>query len=231
MILQSRACFIIRAALYRPFDGGRGGVARGLDRCSGWDAVAVIGHGFVVMSGLPGSGKSTVGRALAEYLALPVIDKDVILEALYDSLGIGDQDWRGRLSRAGDEVLFALAAQAGRAVLDNWWHHDSAPARLRGLGGRLVEVFCDCDPALAAQRFLARTRHPGHLDPQLSADQVAARVAALRATYPGPLRLGGPLVIVDTHARVDARALAEQITDLLPDTQSPTSAPRAPTAQ
>ncbi len=72
-----------------------------------------------MVSGLPGSGKSTVGRALAEHLALPVIDKDVILEALYDSLGIGDQDWRGRLSRAGDEVLFALAAQAGRAVLDN----------------------------------------------------------------------------------------------------------------
>jgi hypothetical protein len=156
-----------------------------------------------------------VGRALAEHLALPVFDKDVILEALYDSLGIGDQDWRGRLSRASDEVLFTLAAQAGRAVLDNWWHHDSAPARLRRLGGRLIEVFCDCDPALAAQRFLARTRHPGHLDPQLSADQVAARVAAIRATYPGALRLGGPLVVADTHASIDAALLAKQVANLL----------------
>jgi hypothetical protein len=39
----------------------------------------VIGRAFVVVSGLPGSRKSTVGRALSEHLALPVFDKDVIL--------------------------------------------------------------------------------------------------------------------------------------------------------
>jgi hypothetical protein len=88
------------------------------------------------VSGLPGSGKSTVGRALAEQLALPVFDKDVILEALYDSLGPATRTGSGRLSRAGDVVLFTLAAQAARTVLDNWWHRDSAPARLRQLGSR-----------------------------------------------------------------------------------------------
>lgn len=72
---------------------------------------------FVIVSGLPASGKTTVARMLAEELALPVIDKDVILESLYDSLGVGDQTWRYRLSRAADDILFARAAQAARAVL------------------------------------------------------------------------------------------------------------------
>ncbi|MGW1022208.1 AAA family ATPase [Streptomyces sp. NPDC002577] len=170
---------------------------------------------FVIVSGLPASGKTTLALGISTRLGLPVIDKDTILEALYDSLGVGDSAWRQRLSRAADEVLFALAAEAGRAVLVNWWHHDTAPARLRSLGAPLVEVHCDCDPELAAQRFRARRRHPGHLDPELNEEQVAAQVADLRESYPGPLRLGGPLATVDTSGPVDTVAVAARVGALL----------------
>ena len=40
---------------------------------------------LVVVSGLPASGKTTVGRALSHGLSLPLIDKDDILEAMFDS--------------------------------------------------------------------------------------------------------------------------------------------------
>ncbi|GAA2425709.1 AAA family ATPase [Streptomyces pulveraceus] len=170
---------------------------------------------FVVISGLPGSGKSTLARSLAGRLSLPLIDKDVILESLYDSLGVGDHAWRGRLSRASDDIMLALAADAHRAVLDNWWHHDTAPGRLQSLAGLLIEVHCDCDVALAAERFQARTRHRGHLDPQLTPQQFAERVTAVRATYPGPLNLGGPLLTVDTSRPADIAEVAEKIARIL----------------
>lgn len=170
---------------------------------------------FVITCGLPASGKSTLSHALGDCLGWPVIDKDTILESLFDSLGTGDQAWRHRLSRASDDVLFTIAAQAKRAVLDNWWHHDTAPERLHRLNARLIEIFCDCDPALAAERFQRRTRHPGHLDPQLTPEQVAERVTTLRATYPGPLRLGGPLLTVDTSRPVDITAVAKEVNALL----------------
>jgi predicted kinase len=170
---------------------------------------------FVVVSGLPGSGKSTLARGLAGRLGLPLIEKDAILESLYDSLGIGGHAWRSRLSRASDDIVFTLAADAGRAVLDNWWHHDTAPGRLKDLAGLLIEVHCDCDAALAAERFQARTRHPGHLDPRLTPQQVADRVAAIRASYPGPLDLGGPLLTVDTSRPVDVVEMAEEIARIL----------------
>jgi hypothetical protein len=49
---------------------------------------------FVVVSGLPGSGKTTLGRRLARALGLPLIDKDDILERLFETKGIGDTAWR-----------------------------------------------------------------------------------------------------------------------------------------
>ncbi|KQX57938.1 hypothetical protein ASE09_23515 [Streptomyces sp. Root66D1] len=175
--------------------------------------VTATGRAFVVVSGLPASGKSTLARGLAARLGLPLLDKDVILEALYDSLGVGDQGWRHRLSRAADDVLYALAADAGRAVLVNWWHRDTAPDRLRALGGTLVEVHCACDPTLVTERFRTRARHPGHLDHELGPQQLRDRVAAW-AARPGPLGLGPdgtpgarPLV-VDTNRPVGADALA-----------------------
>jgi shikimate kinase len=42
---------------------------------------------FVVISGLPGSGKTTLGRRLAPALTLPFIDKDDILDRLFESKG------------------------------------------------------------------------------------------------------------------------------------------------
>ena len=54
---------------------------------------------FVVVSGIPGCGKTTVARRLSPLLHLPVIDKDDILDALFASKGVGDSDWRKTLSR------------------------------------------------------------------------------------------------------------------------------------
>lgn len=166
---------------------------------------------MIVVSGLPASGKSTVGRSLSERLTLPFIDKDVILEALFDSLGSPDQDARNRLSRASDEVLYALAATTASAVLVNWWHHDTSPARLNALATPLVEVFCECPVEVAARRFHSRTRHPGHHDPKQTNAEIEARVSEVEPTFSGPLRLGGPLLRVATSRPVDAMELAGRI--------------------
>ena len=56
-------------------------------------------HWLTVVTGLPASGKSTVGELLSRELGLALIDKDTILEALFDSLGCPDPEARTRLSR------------------------------------------------------------------------------------------------------------------------------------
>ncbi len=170
---------------------------------------------FVVVSGIPGCGKSTLGRALAERLDAPFLDKDDILEALFDGLGCSDAEARQRLSRASDRVLEAIAGRCSRAVLCSFWRHPLADttsgtpsAWLRAPAIRAVEVFCNCRPELAATRFLERTRHAGHLDSAAShASLVAQSRELLRAL---PLGVGSTLE-VDTNGSVDTDRLAERV--------------------
>ncbi len=164
-----------------------------------------------MVSGAPGTGKSTIARELGGALRFGVLSLDPIKEALADILGLGDEDWSNRVGDAAAEVVFRLAAGFPDAVAEGWWRgarRDRAVAEFAGA----VEVFCWCDPALAAQRTAARIgagRHPIHRDVINPADVGSAEhIASLAATVT-PLRLGGLLVEVDTgRAGAGASALA-----------------------
>lgn len=167
-------------------------------------------RGFVVVSGPPASGKSTLAAGLAGALDLPLLAKDVIKDALVDALG----DPRGapdlprsrELGRAAVHVLLAVAATAGRGVLDSVWH-SYAHAALAALPGPTVEVFCRCDPDMLRARFTARSarRGPGYLDRERSAAEL------WNAEVTAPVAAGWPVLEVDTATAVDVPALARRV--------------------
>ena len=168
-----------------------------------------------MVSGLPAGGKTSLARQLAPALALPVIDKDDILEDLFAAKGSGDAEWRRRLSRESDEILQAKARDSDGAILVSFWRRpgmagDSGTATdwLAGLSNHLVNVHCICPPAIAAERFLQRRRHPGHLDARRSHAEV---LASLRQVAELPLIPLGQRVEVDTSTEVNVDEVARNV--------------------
>ena len=170
---------------------------------------------FVIVSGLPASGKSTVGHVIANGLGLPLLDKDVVLESLFERIPPTDANGRNDLSRLADEVFRARALVAAGGVLVSWWRHPRSAAEsgtptqwLASLPGALVEVHCLCAPLVAARRFVARTRHPGHLDGRRSCAQLLVQFND-HAVY-GPLGLGS-VIEIRTDEAVNKSALLRQV--------------------
>jgi predicted kinase len=160
---------------------------------------------FVIVSGPPASGKSTVAPLLARELSLPLVAKDTIKDALMATLPVPDVEASRQLGRAAVAAMLAVAAASPvGAVIESAFHRSVARAELERLPGRVVEVFCRCDRSVAAARYRARagTRHAGHFDrirttEELWNDDVAEPVAG-----------GWPVLEVRTDQPVDAADVA-----------------------
>jgi len=170
---------------------------------------------YVIISGVPASGKSTVARAIARKLALPVFDKDDFLESLFEGHGVGDMESRRALSRAADRAFRTQAERSAGGIITSWWKHPLSSSDsgtpiewLASLRGSRVEVHCRCSPAVAAQRFLARRRHPGHLDSQWSYAELLARFTADASL--GPLGVAS-LVEIETDRELEFGPLLRAI--------------------
>ena len=158
---------------------------------------------FVLVGGWPGSGKTTVARALASELALPYLGKDEVKEALMDGLGATDTVEESReLGRAAVLALLRVAGDCPGAVIDSTWFGYTEPL-VRALPAPMVEVRCRVDRSVARTRYDQRQRDPRHLDDLRTDDELWGHEVA-------PLGVG-PLIEVDTTQPVDVRRVAEQI--------------------
>jgi predicted kinase len=71
---------------------------------------------LIVVSGAPGTGKSTVAAATAADLRWPLLALDTVKEALADVLGLGGEDWSDRVGDAAVEVNTEQPGSADRAI-------------------------------------------------------------------------------------------------------------------
>ena len=166
-------------------------------------------HGpvYVVVTGPPASGKSTLSRDLAAALGLPLLAKDIVKQGLIDVLGAPDVETSRDLGRAAVAALLAVAEENGGAVLDSVWvDRDRVVERLSSLG-KVVEVFCraDVDTMRSRYRERAPSRGPGHFD-EARTDAELWPDEALR-----PLGGDWSVVEVDTSAPVDVPELVREV--------------------
>lgn len=161
------------------------------------------------VSGRPGAGKTSLAFPLAAELGYSLVTKDLVKETLHDALrvpggGEADRAWSQRLGGASMELLWALAAHAGDMVIEANFRPGSEYelGKLRGLGGRVVEVHCACPAEVAVARYNTRPRHEVHW--------LKTTTLTAMDEYGRPVGIG-PLVTVDTTRPVDVASVAAQV--------------------
>ncbi|HEX2184083.1 MAG TPA: ATP-binding protein, partial [Chloroflexota bacterium] len=161
---------------------------------------------LVLVSGAPGSGKTTLAAHLAPALALPLIGKDGVKERLYDTVGAPDVPTSQKLGAAAIAMLYFVAHRlldAGVGViLESNFMRPLSDAELRALAARsrAVVVHCSPPPEVTARRYRERAeggeRHPGHHD--LAA--IPRLLDGLERGLYEPGEWGMPVLRVDTTA-------------------------------
>jgi predicted kinase len=172
---------------------------------------------IVIVSGPPGSGKTTLARPLAERLGFALLTKDDIKETLYTSLRgePGDLEFSRRIGSAAMDLLWALSLHCPQVVLEANFrtktvHEREQLALLLGRGIRIAEVYCRIPREDASRRFAERARqsrhHPAHALAEMSPERMMV--------YEEPFALT-PVIEVDTRTRVDVDSLAAQVSAIL----------------
>ena len=140
---------------------------------------------LILITGLPGTGKSTLARALALHFGVPLICKDTIKEPLLDVIGAADRAGSRRLSDASFAVMFSLARDNLHAgvdlILEGNFRPGQHESELLAVIPPVIEsvhvtqVLCRASEPVRIARLTARaadpSRHAGHRDADLAVDQ------------------------------------------------------------
>ena len=131
---------------------------------------------LTIVTGLPCSGKTSLGRQISRLHKIPFISKDGFKERLFDTLGWSDRAWSKKLSGASYEMMFYTLEElleAGHSCVleanfDPQVHSEPLTKITQKFQTRVVQIHCMTEPEVLLERFRKRwksgKRHPGHAD-------------------------------------------------------------------
>jgi predicted kinase len=160
---------------------------------------------LVVITGHPGSGKTTLAKTLADKYTTVFISKDALKERIFDGLGTGDKEWSLKVSGVAHRIMDDIVRQelsAGHSVIvESNFKPEIDSERFSAIAKEqdadCVQILCRADGDVLFERWNRRIatgeRHEGHVE-AISLDDIRRD---LSLPYE-PLHLPGRLIEIDT---------------------------------
>jgi predicted kinase len=179
---------------------------------------------LIIITGFPGTGKTTLGNRIAVSFSLPFLHKDGLKELLFDTLGWKNRSWSKQMSRASFRLMFyftEILLSAGRSLIleanfDAAAHTRQFLELRRTCCYQPLQILCYAEGSVLQRRFEQRGdagRHPGHVDDVLQ-KELEPLLRKGRAT---PLDIGGRVLEVDTtdFSRINTADLLQTVRSAL----------------
>jgi 2-phosphoglycerate kinase len=161
---------------------------------------------IIFITGLPATGKTTIGNEIRQKLEIPFFSKDIIKELLFDSLGFSDREWSKKIGQAAYLILDNIIKEelmAGRTfILESNFKPQFDNQKFRDwqkqYNFKSIQIICSTEPKILFERFKQRTengqRHPGHRD----MDNLDEWEKILSSQKSEPLDIKGRIIDIDT---------------------------------
>lgn len=163
---------------------------------------------IVLITGMPATGKTTLGKTLSEKYLFPFISKDALKERIFDALGWSDKDWSLKVSAASHRIMDYVIEEelkAGQSIiLESNFKHAIDSARFTKMQSRfgceVVQILCWAKGEVVFERFMKRIgtteRHPGQVE-KISPEEIRRGFVAANGKDV-PLDIPGKTIELDT---------------------------------
>ena len=156
-------------------------------------------------------------------MRIPLFEKDILKDVLYQTLGFGDKDWSRRIGVSAISLLFVTAnqlLQKGASVVteSNFYRQfDSKRAAevANDVNPRIVQVHCTAPPEVLVERNASRLE-PSKLRPGHHAMPSEELLGGIRAGNWEPLDIPSKVIRVDTSSPFDYPDLLQSISQDAP---------------
>ena len=160
---------------------------------------------LIVITGHPGSGKTTLAKTLAGKYNIVFISKDALKERIFDGLGSRDKEWSLKVSGVAHRIMDDMIRQelaAGHSVVVESNFKPALDGErfsiiTQEFGAACVQILCRANGDVLFDRWNKRIavgeRHEGHVE-AISLEEIRRD---LSLPYE-PLQLPGKLVEIDT---------------------------------
>jgi len=161
---------------------------------------------LIIITGLPGTGKTTLGKKIAKEFQLPFVSKDNFKELLFDVLGCKDRDWSRKIGMASYDILYHITEENLKAnkslIVETNFDPKFANKKFLELKEKYnfipFQIRCITNGEVLFERFKKRAnsteRHPGHLD----GDNLEEFKPSIQKGKIEALEIGGNVFDIDT---------------------------------